>query len=426
MEQIPTGAAVTATAAVHPHVSHRRHVYQFPIGLEQRGRELGNANWALIDVTTNTDMAPGDVKSRVDGMLATGWGVVDAADGFLLLAKGAATTEIPNAFYDFARAPVQEPSTDTRGGVRLQGVEIEDWPRWRQSKVVGLWQAPEDSSQLDPDTVDLAIRAPNGEHISSLATVRPPALIWYPPERWAPDEVVRITSLPLYLPQAFGLTARSDTVAMDSMPLYGVDGQSWMQGFVRGRHDRGSIVWPSSASTREFGREMGMLIDVTPERIDAQLRAGDETLSVAAWLPTRALRPDRALDLWLQWSGANRWPNGWTVFVHLRRDGANTAQNDGASRLVVPYDTEAQLSTAGVANDWRQFIVPAADLTPGEWTVAVGLYEPDSGERAQVYDPDGILIGHEIPLGVFVVAPRPVPDQTCALVPATCPAQFVD
>ncbi len=34
VEQIPADAAVTATAAVHPHVSHRRYVYQFPLGLE--------------------------------------------------------------------------------------------------------------------------------------------------------------------------------------------------------------------------------------------------------------------------------------------------------------------------------------------------------------------------------------------------------
>ncbi|MEZ4582416.1 MAG: hypothetical protein R3A10_12405 [Caldilineaceae bacterium] len=57
MDQLPRDAAVTATAAVHPHVSHRRYVYQFPIGLDADAPELGNATWALLDVTTNTDMA---------------------------------------------------------------------------------------------------------------------------------------------------------------------------------------------------------------------------------------------------------------------------------------------------------------------------------------------------------------------------------
>ena len=57
--QLPADAAVTATAAVHPHVSHRRYVYQFPLGLDAPVP----AEWALLDVTTNTDMAPGDLKA---------------------------------------------------------------------------------------------------------------------------------------------------------------------------------------------------------------------------------------------------------------------------------------------------------------------------------------------------------------------------
>ncbi|MEZ4559210.1 MAG: hypothetical protein R2854_22695 [Caldilineaceae bacterium] len=93
MDQLPRDAAVTATAAVHPHVSHRRYVYQFPIGLDADAPELGNATWALLDVTTNTDMAPGDLKARVDAMLAADWGVVGAADGFLLLHKRAGQSD---------------------------------------------------------------------------------------------------------------------------------------------------------------------------------------------------------------------------------------------------------------------------------------------------------------------------------------------
>ena len=104
LAQIPKDAAVTATAAVHPHLSHRQYVYQFPLGLDSPVP----AEWALLDVTTNTDMAPGDVKARVDEMLAGDWGIVDAGDGFLLLATGAGNKEIPDDFFSFAR--------DTRHG----------------------------------------------------------------------------------------------------------------------------------------------------------------------------------------------------------------------------------------------------------------------------------------------------------------------
>ena len=98
--QIPPDAAVSATAAVHPHVSHRQHIYQFPKGLNAPANP---ATWALIDVTTNTDLPPGDVKFTVDALLAADWGIVDAADGFLLMAKDAPAKTIPDAFYDFAR-----------------------------------------------------------------------------------------------------------------------------------------------------------------------------------------------------------------------------------------------------------------------------------------------------------------------------------
>ena len=66
-------------------MSHRRYIYQFPLGLDAPVP----ADWALLDVTTNTDLAPGDLKAQVDTMLAADWGVVDAADGFLLLHRGA-------------------------------------------------------------------------------------------------------------------------------------------------------------------------------------------------------------------------------------------------------------------------------------------------------------------------------------------------
>ena len=48
-------------------------------------------------------MAPGDVRSTIEEMLAGDWGVVDAADGFLLLSKTASKKTIPEAFYDFVR-----------------------------------------------------------------------------------------------------------------------------------------------------------------------------------------------------------------------------------------------------------------------------------------------------------------------------------
>ncbi len=206
VDQIPADAAVTATAAVHPHVALRRFVYQFPLGLSPQpnddSRLLGNADWALLDVTTNTDMAPGDLYARVQQMLASDWGIVDGVDGFLLLKRGETQKQIPAAFYDFARSKGQPPP----GAPPLQAVTItlEDWPRWRQTKVTTTWQVGEnfDAANASPH---LSIRTLGGDSVYSFAESTPPALIWYPPSQWQTGNTIQATTLWLWLPKAWGV-----------------------------------------------------------------------------------------------------------------------------------------------------------------------------------------------------------------------------
>ena len=93
--QIPPDAALSVTTDLYPHLDHRELVYEFPI--------LGDAQWALVDVSGTTDQHPVDIQTTIRKMMAAGWGVVDAADGYILLAQGRGVAEIPDSFYDFAR-----------------------------------------------------------------------------------------------------------------------------------------------------------------------------------------------------------------------------------------------------------------------------------------------------------------------------------
>ena len=207
VDQIPADAAVTATAAVHPHLALRRFVYQFPLGLPNPDgdpRLLGNADWALLDVTTNTDMAPGDLHARVQQMLAADWGVVDGADGFLLLRRDVPSKEIPMAFYDFARSQGQ-PSPGVPP-LQATNVSLEDWPRWRQTKVTTVWQVGDDFD-ADVTSPHLNVRTPNGDSVYSFAQSTPPALVWYPPSQWQPGDTIRATTLWLWLPKTWGVFA---------------------------------------------------------------------------------------------------------------------------------------------------------------------------------------------------------------------------
>ncbi|MCX7671828.1 MAG: DUF2079 domain-containing protein, partial [Anaerolineae bacterium] len=87
--QIPPAAALSTTSSLYPHFSHRPLIYQFPW--------LGRAEWALMDVTAATDRHPADIQREALRLLEAGWGVVDAADGYLLLARGRGQATIPDA-----------------------------------------------------------------------------------------------------------------------------------------------------------------------------------------------------------------------------------------------------------------------------------------------------------------------------------------
>jgi hypothetical protein len=129
------------------------------------------------------------------------------------------------------------------------------------------------------------------------------------------------------------------------------------------------------------------------------------------------------VDVRLAWQrdGVEVWPPGVISFVHLRRDGVNVAQQDGLPR----YFVAEPLSVAGKWADWRQVQVPPT-AEAGRWEVVVGLYEPETGARLPVVDVGGQVMGDEVVIGTLQWQPAPVPDQSCALITATCASQVIE
>ncbi|MEZ4559209.1 MAG: hypothetical protein R2854_22690 [Caldilineaceae bacterium] len=97
-----------------------------------------------------------------------------------------------------------------------------------------------------------------------------------------------------------------------------------------------------------------------------------------AFVDDTSIWPGKTVDVHLLWEGVAPWPDDVDVFVHLRRDDANLAQNDGRPRYFVP-DLTATSATAPALHDWRQLTVPDAPLPPGAYRVVVGLYNPQTG-----------------------------------------------
>ncbi len=417
LAQVPADAAVTATAAVHPHLSLRRYIYQFPLGLPELAT-AGMADWALVDVTTNTDMAPGDLKSDVDALLAGEWGVVDGADGFLLLHRGASPKTIPDAFYDFARAgasaePVGSASMPTTQLVRTSASE---WLRWRSTKVTAEWRVGDAHTSAE-DTPLLELVTPEGELLYNLMTAAPPALVWYPPARWQPGEQIRVTTLPLSLPQFWGIVT-TNAAASDDL----LTGQSAV-----GSRALVSVLHQGAQGVRDLPLPPGSPPFRTAVRLNpatATFDPGDSSaiLTLHGWAEGETVGAGGSVLLWLRWSG-KRWPEGKTVFVHVRVDGRTIAQSDGAPRFFLFYDPNAQLAQRGTADDLRQLHIPT-DLLPGTTlSIIVGLYDPVTGARVPLVDRTGASTGEEWLLGQLTVAAAAIPDQACAMIPATCAAQ---
>lgn len=417
--QIPADAAVTATAAVHPHIGHRRYAYQFPEGLAGPAP----AEFALIDVLTATDMAPGAVREQVETMLAGDWGVVDAADGFLLLRRGATVKSIPAAFYSFVRGPAAEPAPAT--ALQWQDVAVNDWPRWRQTQVTTRWQV---GAAFAPTVRPwLELRTPAGELLYTFDALAPPALVWYPPTTWQPGEVITITTVPLMLPSEWGVIVG---VVHGPNPFAPGDRLPAAQVVAAAdpvRSPDGTLALVAAYARRENGVLEALPLDTGRTAPEALLPGPRQTVAAAfvapdgrlwrvqATLARRRLWPGGLLDLALTWPDG--LPAGYVVFVHLRQGGVNIAQADGPPRFFLPQ------VEATVAADLRQVPIPSSLPVGADLELVIGLYHAESGARLAVRDASGREMGHELMVGRFRLGRPPTPDQACALLPATCASQ---
>jgi hypothetical protein len=198
--EIPAEARVSATPPLFPHLSHREFIYDFPV--------IGDADYIMLDASGVTDMHPNDFRSKVNALLGGGqYGVSDSADGYILLKRGVSATSLPNAFYDFARAPNPQPQVrmDITFGdaVRLIGYEMVPDSRWHLVQVRTYWQA---LRPLDEDLRVFPLYHDAEVKVIEDTTARPMlATVWYPPSRWQVGETIQTVTLPWDVGDSFML-----------------------------------------------------------------------------------------------------------------------------------------------------------------------------------------------------------------------------
>jgi hypothetical protein len=123
-------------------------------------------------------------------------------------------------------------------------------------------------------------------------------------------------------------------------------------------------------------------------------------------VPSNPVVPGAAWCVVLEWEADATPSTAYIVFVHLRdADGAVRAQNDqGPSGGTRPTFTWTPGETV---EDAHGIILPA-DLPPGEYTLHVGLYRADNGERLPVVGGEGTQPDDSLLLTSLIVeAPSP-------------------
>jgi uncharacterized membrane protein len=396
-DQIPADARLSTTPPLHPHLAHRQKIYVFPT--------LADADFVLLDVAGRTDAHPSDVRATFDGLLASGeFGVVDAADGYVLLSRRARievqAQALPDAFYDFARAGDARPQIPARVDfqqLRLLGYDVVDDLKWRQTYVRLYWQtlAPvPEGLRLWPliyDEAGLLI-----EDTSQRPMVVP---LWYPPARWKVGETVVTEMLPWDLGPRFnvGLAALLGAEgASPEMPPGAAFTRPEMRmpvtatgpGVVAFHGDS----WVQLGAFARQGRELASASE-RPALLPLKVSFG-EGIRLTGYRISNLQSP---ISVVLEWEATRPISRDYTVFVHLvAADGEIVSQSDAQPAWVVPWPTDRWRPDQPVL-DGHQLPLPP-DLAPGRYLVQVGLYTWESLERLPVLDDSMQPVGDHVVL----------------------------
>ncbi|HEX8683213.1 MAG TPA: DUF2079 domain-containing protein, partial [Ardenticatenaceae bacterium] len=185
---IPPLAPMSADEQLHPHFAHRPDIYRFPNVGE-------NAEWVIVDVTTNTTVHPNDLKREVMTRLEGDWGVADARDGYILLQRGAEAKRLPDAFFSFGRpnAPPAVPMHVRFGDlIEVVGYDLEQdfWGR-----VSVRWHL-RPLAPLPPTlTLDAPLLGIGPQPLPNTSRQPLTFLLWLPMEAWQVGETYVVKTL---------------------------------------------------------------------------------------------------------------------------------------------------------------------------------------------------------------------------------------
>ncbi|HZU11596.1 MAG TPA: DUF2079 domain-containing protein [Chloroflexota bacterium] len=198
---VPAGAAVSTSDTLDPHLSSRRWLYLYPLlgtGATPGEGRLAPARDILLDVTSPVYPIPPDQQysAAVQQIHHSGWGIVAARDGLILIARGAHAKHIPRAFYSFLHAGGRPPHAVSGAAHGLA--------------VTGYSRAATDLANHRIPSYAYTIDLRPSRHVSNLQPVLyemidgrlhgcdpfPLGLSWLPTSRWTPGHTYAVRMQP--------------------------------------------------------------------------------------------------------------------------------------------------------------------------------------------------------------------------------------
>lgn len=396
--QIPADAIVSAQDRLNPHVSGRETVYIFPRVEDAR---TGDADTIFVDVTGPAwPQHPNDLRASVDALLAAGYGIAAADDGYLLLRRGVAARTLPDSFYSAWRAPEVD---STQGlGLRFGDVlELLDFRLVtdRYGEVVAeidLLPLAEIEQEL---RFYVAYVAADGSVLHENNYYQPVNVLWYPTTLWEPGTPVRVRTLPWsvagenFVPW-LGLYAGENWAEGSPLPVIAVDAAAGspfpllqggnlvrFHGYERsaqGQWQPGALAAPAPATP--LAVNFGGVIDLVGADLPVTAYAGVE------------------LPFTLHWQAVAPVDFDYTAFAHLLdAQGNKVAQLDWQPRDRLGVLPTSAWPLAWPVSDAQRLPLPPA-LPAGEYTLLVGWYNWQSGARLAAQG-EGVVDGNAVRLG---------------------------
>ena len=326
-----------------------------------------------------------------------------ADDGYLLLRRGITNSTFPDSFYTAWRAPKTSIGTGTETnpasalGLQYGGVlELLDFrmtsDRYGELVAEMTWMP---LAKIDQDLrFYIAYLAIDGSVLHDSEFYQPVNVLWYPTSLWEPGVPVHIRTLPWTLE------------ADQFVPVVGLyTGENWAEGeplsitsnaasfpLLQG----GRVARLGGYLRDDAGAWQPVTVEEPTPETPLDVDFGGMIHLIGADLPSVAQAGEK-LAFTLHWRASAPVDFDYTAFAHLL-----DSQNQPVAQLDwQPHDRMGLLPTSTWPQGWpvtdRQVLPLPPDLAAGDYTLLIGLYNWQSGERLPAQE-QGVADGDAVRL----------------------------